>query len=56
MQKTGGVSLYVRMWRDFGREAVYPAPTDGDPVAVAPQLFPHVLLERWAARATRSRW
>ena len=50
MQKTGGVSLYVRMWRYFGRNAVYPAPSDGDPVSVAPQLFPHILFERWKAR------
>ena len=50
MQKTGGVSLYVRMWRYFGRQAVYPAPSDGSPTEVAPQLFPHVLFERWAER------
>ncbi len=50
IQKTGGVSLYVRMWRYFGREAVYPAPSDGSPITVAPQLFPHILLERWKAR------
>ena len=50
MQKTGGVSLYVRMQRHFGTEAVYPAPCDGDPAAVAPQLFPHLLLERWPQR------
>ena len=50
MQKTGGVSLYVRMWRYFGRQAVYPAPSDGSPTKVAPQLFPQVLFERWAER------
>jgi hypothetical protein len=50
MQKTGGVSLYVRMWRYFGRSAVYPDPSDGDPVAVAPQLMVDRLLERWKAR------
>jgi Sulfotransferase family len=51
IQKTGGVSLYVRLWRYFGREAVYPAPSeDGSPITVAPQLFPHILLERWNAR------
>ena len=48
--KTGGVSLYVRLQRHFGDQAVYPAPSDGDPADVAPQLFPHILLERWAAR------
>jgi hypothetical protein len=31
-------------------EAVYPAPSDGSPTAVAPQLYPHILLERWKAR------
>jgi Sulfotransferase family len=50
MQKTGGLSLYVRMWRYFGRSAVYPDPSDGDPVAVAPQLMVDTLLERWKAR------
>ena len=50
MQKTGGVSLYARMWRYFGREAIYPAPSDGSPTTVAPQLFPHILFERWEAR------
>ncbi len=48
--KTGGVSLYVRLKRHFGEEAVYPADSDGDPADVAPQLFPHILLERWAIR------
>jgi Sulfotransferase family len=50
MQKTGGLSLYVRMWRYFGRSAVYPDPSDGDPVAVAPQLMVDTLLKRWKAR------
>jgi hypothetical protein len=50
MQKTGGVSLYVRLQREFGEEAVYPAPSDGDPAEVAPQLFLDVLLERWPQR------
>jgi hypothetical protein len=50
MQKTGGVSLYVRMQREFGEEAVYPAKSDGDAVTVAPQLMTDVLLERWAER------
>jgi hypothetical protein len=50
MQKTGGVSLYVRMWRYFGREAVYPSPSDGDPITVAPQAFPNILLEDWPKR------
>jgi hypothetical protein len=50
IQKTGGVSLYVRLQRHFGERAVYPADCDGDPAEVAPQLFPHILLERWAER------
>jgi hypothetical protein len=50
MQKTGGISLYLRMQRQFGGEGVYPDATDGDPVAVSPQLMLPVLLERWAAR------
>ena len=50
MLKTGGVSLYRRLKRHFGDQAVYPAPSDGDPADVAPQLFPHILLERWRER------
>jgi len=50
MQKTGGVSLYVRMQREFGEHGVYPDASDGDPVAVSPQLILPVLLDRWAAR------
>jgi hypothetical protein len=50
MQKTGGVSLYVRMWRYFGRSAVYPDPSDGDPAEVSPQLMTDVLMKRWQAR------
>jgi hypothetical protein len=55
MQKTGGVSLYVRLQREFGEDAVYPAKSDGDAVAVAPQLMTDVLLERWAQRRDRIR-
>jgi hypothetical protein len=50
MQKTGGVSLYVRLQREFGERGVYPDAGDGDPVDVSPQLILPVLLERWAAR------
>jgi hypothetical protein len=50
MQKTGGVSLYMRLQREFGEEAVYPARSDGDPEARMPQLFPNILLDRWRAR------
>jgi hypothetical protein len=55
MQKTGGVSLYVRLQREFGEEAVYPNASDGGPVAAAPQLMLPVLLDRWAARRDRIR-
>jgi Sulfotransferase family len=50
MQKTGGVSLYMRLQREFGEDAVYPAESDGDPEAVMPQLFPNILLDRWGDR------
>ena len=50
MQKTGGVSLYMRLQREFGEEAVYPAPSDGDPEAVMPQLFPNILERQWRSR------
>jgi len=55
MQKTGGVSLYLRMQREFGDRAVYPDASDGDPVAVSPQIMLPVLLERWAARRDQIR-
>jgi Sulfotransferase family len=55
MQKTGGVSLYMRIQRQFGEEAVYPARSDGDPVAVSPQIMLPVLLERWKERRDRIR-
>lgn len=50
MLKTGGVSLYMRLQREFGAEAVYPAESDGDPEAVMPQLYPNILLDRWRVR------
>ena len=50
MQKTGGISLYMRMQRQFGLDGVYPAPSDGDPHEVAPHLFTRILLERWSVR------
>jgi hypothetical protein len=55
MQKTGGVSLYMRMQREFGEDAVYPAKSDGDAVRVAPQLMTNVLLERWRVRREQIR-
>ena len=50
MQKTGGTSLYLRLPRVVGWEGLYPNESDGDPVAVAPQLSIPVLLERWPQR------
>jgi hypothetical protein len=50
MQKTGGISLYMRIWRYFGGEPVYPVSSDGHPVDTAPQLMTDVLLERWRER------
>jgi hypothetical protein len=50
MLKTGGISLYMRIWRYFGGEPVYPVSADGHPVAIAPQLMTDVLLERWRER------
>ena len=50
MQKTGGVSLYLRIQREFGERGVYPDAGDGDPVGVSPQIMLPVLLDRWAAR------
>jgi hypothetical protein len=55
MQKTGGVSLYMRMQRQFGAEGVYPDASDGDPVGVSPQLMVPVLLDRWNARRDQIR-
>jgi hypothetical protein len=51
MQKTGGISLYMRIARYFGGDPVYPIRwADGDPVKTAPQLMTDVLLDRWQAR------
>ena len=50
IQKTGGISLYMRLRREFGHRGVYPNAGDGDPETVSPQLMLPVLLERWAAR------
>jgi hypothetical protein len=50
IQKTGGISLYMRLRREFGDRGVYPNFGDGDPETVSPQLMLPVLLERWAAR------
>ena len=55
MQKTGGVSLYMRLQREFGTEAVYPSPSDGDPVSRMPQLFPNILFDRWSERRDQIR-
>jgi hypothetical protein len=55
MQKTGGISLYMRMQRQLGSDGVYPDASDGDPVTVAPQLMVPVLMRRWSARRERIR-
>ena len=55
MQKTGGVSLYMRLQRQFGEAGVYPDETDGDPATISPQLMVPVLLERWKARRDQIR-
>ncbi len=55
MQKTGGVSLYLRLQREFGEPGVYPDASDGDPVAVSPQIMLPILLERWAVRRDQIR-
>jgi hypothetical protein len=55
MQKTGGVSLYLRLQRQFGEQGVYPDDGDGDPAKVSPQIMLPILLERWAARRDQIR-
>jgi hypothetical protein len=55
MQKTGGVSLFMRLQREFGEQGVYPDDSDGDPGAVSPQLMVPVLLRRWAERRDQIR-
>jgi Sulfotransferase family len=55
MQKTGGVSLYMRMQRYFGEAAVYPNPSDGEIAVDTPQLMIPRLLERWAKRRDQIR-
>lgn len=53
--KTAGTSLFVRFQRHFGEDGVYPNPSDGDAVVVAPQLVPARLVERWAERGDEIR-
>jgi len=55
MQKTGGISLYMRLQREFGEAAVYPSKADGDAVSVAPQLMTDVLVRQWAERRDQIR-
>jgi hypothetical protein len=55
MQKTGGMSLYLRMQRQFGEKGIYPDAGDGDPHTVSPQIHLPVLMERWAARRDQIR-
>ena len=49
MQKTAGTALLIRLQRQFGGAAVYPAPVDEGP-RIDVVLNPHFLAERFAAR------
>ena len=51
IQKTGGTTLWHRMARQFAPSAMYPDKTDGDLLAVAPQISLDQLLARWAERS-----
>jgi hypothetical protein len=55
VQKTGGTALFKRLKHQFGERAVYPDTSDGDVVAVAPQLSVDVLLARWRVRSDEIR-
>ena len=48
VQKTAGTTLYRRLKRLLGSEAIYPNDTDGDTVTAV--LVPDHLLERWRVR------
>ena len=50
VQKTAGTALFKRLKRYFGERAVYPDASDGDLVAVVPQLSVDVLRQRWQER------
>ena len=50
VQRAAGTELRERLKRHFPPEALYPDPTDGDIVSVAPQVSVRQLLARWAQR------
>jgi hypothetical protein len=50
VQKAAGTELRERLKRYFPPEALYPDPTDGDIVTVAPQVSVRQLLARWEVR------
>jgi hypothetical protein len=50
VQKAAGTELRERLKRCFPPEALYPDPTDGDLVSVAPQVSVRQLLARWEVR------
>jgi hypothetical protein len=50
IQKTGGTTLWHRLARQFEPAAMYPDATDGDLLAVAPQISVTQLLARWEQR------
>jgi hypothetical protein len=55
IQKAAGTSLFTRLHRMLGREAVYPDDTDGELTTVAPQMVPEQLVARWAVRGDQIR-
>ena len=48
VQKTAGTTLYRRLQRQFGADAIYPNETDGDTVTAV--IVPEHLVERWRVR------
>jgi len=50
VQKAAGTEIRERLKRHFAPEAMYPDRTDGDLIAVAPQVSVAQLLARWAVR------
>ena len=50
VQKAAGTELRERLKRCFPAHALYPDPTDGDIVTVAPQVSVRQLLARWEQR------
>ena len=50
VQKAAGTALFRRLKRQFGEQAVYPDPSDGELFTVVPQLSVDVLRARWDQR------